>query len=125
MIHQRLEQGGHKWQKTNLVTQPGRGGGYDSYVCEHCGCVGKSYNLGYIDIPQRHAYKASKCPKAPKAARVKITRCGGYGPQFKNLVPDSIHEVLDRPELGSTERGVWVMGVGEPVLLLWGEFTEV
>ena len=122
MIQQTLEQGGHKWRKVNLVTKSGRGGGYDQYQCEYCGCVGKSYRLGMISIPQRHAYKASLCKKQPAHGRLKVIKCGAFGEEFANLTPGSIHDIVLPPAGESNERGKWVKGVSEPVLLLWGEF---
>lgn len=122
MIQQTLEQGGHKWRKVNHVTKSGRNGGYDQYQCEYCGCVGKSYKLGMISIPQRHAYKASLCKKQPAHGRLQITRCNAAGPQFANMTPGSVHNIVLPPAGESEEKGRWVMGVGEPVLLIWGEF---
>ena len=122
MIIQTLEQGGHKWEKINLVTKLSPRGGYDQYKCKYCGCVGKSYWLGKIAIPQRYAYKAPLCKKQPTYGRLRVTKCGAMGPQFANITPGSIHDIVLPPAGESDSRGKWVKGVSEPVLLLWGEF---
>lgn len=36
----------HDWRKTNLVTQRGRDGLFDSFRCHRCGVTGKRYTLG-------------------------------------------------------------------------------
>lgn len=51
--------------------------------------------------------------------KIIIKRCTAFGPQFENLQPGSIHEVLEK-----TERGWWVMGVREKVLVLYSEAKE-
>lgn len=53
--------------------------------------------------------------------KIQIDECGAYGPQFENLTPGSIHEVIEPPAGESDRRGWWVMGVGEPVLVLTRE----
>jgi len=57
--------------------------------------------------------------------KIKINHCGACGPQFENLTDGSIHEVIPTPEGESDRRGWWVMGVGEPVLVLTREATVV
>ncbi len=122
MIHQSLSNGGHRWEKQNLATLPGRKGGYDIYKCSQCGIVGRSYQIGMIDIPEKFAHKAASCPKVVKTGKIEVIRCAAVGPQFKNLTPGSIHCVMDAPSGENSTRGVWVMGCGEPVMLLYGEF---
>ena len=50
--------------------------------------------------------------------KIKIKRCEAFGPQFENLTPGSIHEVIKPPAGSDDSRGWWVMGIGEPVLVL-------
>lgn len=58
--------------------------------------------------------------------RIQITGCRAFGKQFENLKHGTIHELCDPPEgYIQGERGYWVMGVGEPVLVLYGEFKEI
>jgi hypothetical protein len=58
--------------------------------------------------------------------RIQITECHAFGSQFKNLTHGSIHELCEPAEgYKQGERGYWVMGVGEPVLVLYGEFKEI
>ena len=125
MIHQSLSEGGHKWEKQNLVTISGRKGNYDIYKCSQCGIEGRSYHLGTIDIPEKFAHKANSCPKLLKKGKIRVIRCTAVGAQFKNLTPNSIHNVIDVPAGKSSTRGVWVMGVDEPVMLLYGEFNFI
>lgn len=128
MITIEINHGGHDWQKKNLVTLSGRKGSYDIMKCSKCGIEGKrrtfntitlkaSYNLekinncnGVHDIPQK----------------IQITICGGFGKQFSNLTPNSIHDVVEPPApYKNDSSGVWVMGVGEPVKVLHNEFKKV
>ncbi len=125
MRHQNLSEGGHKWEKQNLITLSSPKGGYDLYKCSQCGIEGRSYRLGTIDIPERYAHKAEACPGLVKRGTVKVTRCMAAGAAFSNLTPGSIHNVIETPQGESDARGVWVMGNGEPVLLLYGEFTFI
>lgn len=125
MIHQSLSEGGHRWEKQNLVTLSARRGGCDTYKCCQCGIEGRSYHLGTIDIPEKFAHKAKSCPKLVKKGKIKVIRCNAVGTQFANLTPNSIHNVIDTPIGESSTRGVWVMGVGEPVMLLYGEFNFI
>lgn len=61
--------------------------------------------------------------------KIKVIQCRAQGESFKNLTPNSIHVIIDPPEGENNEgsgrgmRGVWVMGVGEPVKLLKGEYV--
>lgn len=45
------------------------------------------------------------------------------GKQFSNLTPGSEHDIVPPPPGQDNKRGEWVMGVGEPVLLLAGEYV--
>lgn len=53
--------------------------------------------------------------------KIQIVKCTAHGKPFENLTPGSIHEVITSPIGIETERGWWVMGVGEPVLVLYYE----
>lgn len=53
--------------------------------------------------------------------KIKIKHCTACGPQFENLKDGSIHEVIAPPPGENDRRGWWVMGVGEPVLVLTRE----
>lgn len=125
MFDKLMYEGGHEWEKTNLVTKKDKKGLYDHYKCKHCGIEGKSYSVGTIEVPDRYRDKQALCPGALKHKKVKVTRCTAVGEVFANLIPGSIHEIVDSPLNEDRKRGEWVMGVGEPVLLLYGEFTYV
>ena len=120
-----LLQNGHDWEKMNHVGKKNRRGIYDEFRCKHCGLKGKSYTLGLLEIAERDRKKAAMCKGARKLAKsyVKVIRCEAYGKAFANLTPGSIHKVVPSPDGEKSSRGEWVMGVGEPVLLLFGEFS--
>lgn len=120
-----LLQNGHDWEKVNQVGKKNRRGIYDEFRCKHCGLRGKSYTLGLLEIAERDRKKAAMCKGARKCAKsyVKVIRCDACGKVFANLTPGSIHKVVPSPNGKDNSRGEWVMGVGEPVLLLFGEFS--
>lgn len=116
------------WSKKNLMTLRRGKKLYDEY--EHVsGVVGKRYYMdSYIELTDREYDKFSAWMKANNhvGATIVITNCRACGKQFENLLKDSIHTVIPAPE-GEKEDsiGVWVMGVGEPVKVLNGEFLFV
>ena len=57
--------------------------------------------------------------------RIRITNCRAFGPEFKNLLPGSIHETIKPPKGENNKDGVWVMGAGVPVKVLNGEFVTI
>ena len=120
-----LLQNGHNWEKVNQVGKKNRRGIYDEFRCKHCGLRGKSYTLGLLEIAERDRKKAAMCKGARKFAKsyVKVIRCEACGKAFANLTPGSIHKIVPSPDGEKSSRGEWVMGVGEPVLLLFGEFS--
>ena len=120
-----MKEGGHKWEKQNVVTQTDRNGLFDTYKCAKCGACGKSYRMGEITVSDRTAYRIHVCNGLQRKPYVKVTRCNAAGNQFSNLTPDTIHQVIVPPKGYDNKRGEWVMGVGEPVLLLFGEFVYV
>lgn len=116
-----LKDGGHEWEKLNLVTVSSRKGSYDEYRCKHCGVKVRSYHLGCVTIDVAHV----RCKKSPKTSMIKITHCTAVGPEFENLTPRSIHSTIAQPEGEDNTRGEWVMGVKKPVLVLYREFEYV
>lgn len=121
-----LKIGNHDWEKLNLVTL-GTKRMYDVYCCKKCGIKGRSYKLGTITVKEADVKKIHKCnDKANKAfTRIMVTDCKAFGKQFANITPGSYHDIVSPPPGQSSERGEWVMGVNEPVLLLTGEFIYV
>lgn len=123
MNHYPFSHSNHEFEKQNLMTIMSRRGGYDILKCKNCGITARSYQLGIVK-----SSASPKCRKAPKETirAIQITRCEGVGKQFANLLPNSIHNVITPPK-GYTngERGYWVMGVGEPVLVLFNELIIV
>ena len=116
----------HEWEKQNPVTLRGKTRGcYDVYRCKHCGIEGKSYCLGYIEIPERYGKRIDTCTRRRLGKFLKVTHCGAFGEQFGNLTDGSVHTIIDAPEGKDNQRGEWVMGIGEPVLLLWNEFQYI
>ena len=58
--------------------------------------------------------------------KIQIRVCGAFGPQFMNLLPNTIHTIIKPPKGFKNNRdGYWVMGVGEPVRVLKGEFNFI
>lgn len=124
MILAKFEDGGHSWEKTNLVTKEGKQL-YDTYQCRHCGLKARMVSFGFLQISERSRKKFERCPAVKKATQIRITACDAVGSQFENLTPGSVHNIIDAPEGFSDKGGVWVMGVGEPVKVLFREFEYV
>lgn len=112
----------HNFEKQNLVTQFDKRGQYDVYKCSACGLSGKARTLTSISISENSRKRASNCPKAVSSQRVRITKCNAVGKLFGNLTPGSVHDVIPPPSGQDNSRGLWVMGVGEPVKILFGEY---
>lgn len=124
-----LENRLHDWEKQNSVTQTDKFGMYDLLQCRHCEIKAKRYGL------QEHVFTqgkvsgglASNCTPREDTfigIRIQVRECSAKGPAFKNITPKSIHRIVPAPKNyvnGGT--GCWVMGTGEPVMLLWDEFT--
>lgn len=130
MYQSNIKTSGHVWEKQNLVTISSKGKLYDKMVCKNCNMRGKRYGFEVVEVLEIYKFEnVHRCPKAkpveiPK--KVKVTICTAVGAQFKNLLPDSIHEVVT-PPIGykNDDTGVWVMGVGERVRLLPNEFIKI
>lgn len=118
-----IEETTHEFIKENLVTVSDSKGMYDIFVCSKCGVKAKSYQLGYVRFDGR-SKNPNQCSNADVAVRVKVSKCDTHGPQFRNLLPGSIHDVVESPDskYKNGESGYWVMGIGEPVRLLPGEY---
>ena len=54
--------------------------------------------------------------------KIRIIRCNAFGPEFINLTPGSVHEVIKTPE---GETGTWIMGVSEPVKVFAQEYVVI
>nr|DAX92104.1 MAG TPA: hypothetical protein [Caudoviricetes sp.] len=120
----KLSIGAHRWGKINLVTQ-GKKHQFDIFQCVRCGLVGKSYCLGTITIPEKDVPKMNKCKGVKQASHIKITYCRAFGNEFSGLTPGSIHTIIHSPKGENNQRGEWVMGKTEPVLVLFGEFEYI
>ncbi|KAF0198452.1 MAG: hypothetical protein FD170_3998 [Bacteroidetes bacterium] len=132
MYHVDMSESGHDFDKQNLVTVHDRKkGGYDLYKCKNCGIIGKSRTIGIIQIPESYneisAYKCKKQIEFTVPKRIKITKCLAHGKQFANVViPGSEHDVVSPPDMYVNDRtGVWVMGIGEKVKILRGEYEPI
>jgi hypothetical protein len=121
-----LSEGGHTWEKQNLVTIATRKSSYDILKCKHCGIEGKTTSLWTIRLKGSYSSdKVYNCPNNKTAVHIQITQCHAFGKVFANLTPGSIHEVITPPEEYKNDRGIWVMGVGEPVKVLSDEFKII
>ena len=125
MIRIEMSRTPHEWEKQNPVTLWGAKGCYDVYRCKHCGIEGKSYRLGFVDILERYAKRVYICTRQRLVNSLRVIHCNAFGNQFGNLTDGSVHSIIDPPEGQDNQRGEWVMGVGEPVLLLYNEFEYV
>ena len=57
----------------------------------------------------------------PTNKKLKIGHFTGYSSEFKDLIRDSIHEIIETPdryEGQKSQDGYWVMGITEPELVL-------
>ena len=126
MIRTNFTEGGHDWKKTNLVTLQSKGGSqYDLYRCSCCGLEAKMYRFKELVVDERYRRKLVRCSGMKESRQLQIIHCRAVGSQFANLTPGSIHDIIDPPEGYNRERGEWVMGVGEPVKVLCGEFRYI
>lgn len=103
---------------------------YVEMVCKFCGMKGKRYGFEVVEVSGNYKLEnVMLCPKAPKVepqGPIRIIRCGASGKAFGNLTPGSIHDICIPPGAYKNDHtGVWVMGVGEPVKLLTGEFQNL
>lgn len=121
MIHANFDEGGHCWEKTNLVTREGKEL-YNTYKCRCCGLKAKMVSFGILQISERSRKKFERCTAAEKATQIEIIQCDAVGPQFTNLTPGSVHDIINPPTGFDNKNGVWVMGNGEPVKVLFREF---
>jgi hypothetical protein len=61
-----------------------------------------------------------------KTKRIRIKYCTAFGEAFGNLTHGSEHDVIKPPaHYKNDKKGVWVMGVGEPVKVLNGEYETL
>lgn len=124
-----MNKAGHLWVKQNLVTIVKARKNYDIMKCAACGIEGKTVGLTDIKLKDSYGAKITQCPKwnetqLPKVIR--ITRCTAMGPLFANLQPGTQHDVISPPEgYQNKPDRVWVMGAGEPVAVLVGEFQTI
>lgn len=125
MIQVEISHGGHQWAKENMVTQHNRNGMYDVYRCSCCGLEVKSYSLGMIAAYEKDRAKLDNCPGRASKSQIRITHCNANGKQFENLFPGSKHMIIPPPPGYDNKRGEWVMGMGEPVLVLFNEFVYI
>ena len=130
MYQSNIKTSQHVWEKQNLATVSRRGKMFDEMVCKNCKMKGRRH--GFVVVSVSESYKSENvhlCPKAktielPK--QVKVTQCSAYGKVFANLTPNSIHDIIAPPNSYKNDHtGVWVMGIGEPVKLVTGEFSKV
>lgn len=122
-----IARSGHDFDKLNLVSIHGKFGLYDIVKCKKCGVKGKRYDFQNVLINESvNEDKAIFCNKREIKLKIKIILCHAVGDFFKNLTPNSIHNVIDTPSNEKKDgSGVWVMGNGVPVKVINGEFEYV
>lgn len=124
------DQGGHNWEKQNLVTIMDRKGHYDIYKCSKCGMQAKSDTISTIKLKGSYSienvYNCKGDNSINELNRIRITNCTAQGKSFENLKPNTEHSIITPPEgYKNDHTGVWVMGVGEPVKILTSEFIKL
>lgn len=120
-----IRAGGHSWEKQNLMTVFKAGKACDIYKCTQCGLTGKSIQLGQITIRESDLKKAVRCKGIAPEKSLKVVSCNASGKQFAGLTPGSMHAIVKPPSGENNNRGEWVMGATEPVMLIFGEFVYV
>lgn len=113
----------HKFRKKNLI---GKADHSDDYECELCGLRGNRPGLAeYVNVDGRFTKKARECDGSVAVKRLQVVRCSAFGKAFENATPGSIHDIVKPPDGNNNHRGEWIMGNGEPILLLNGEYRLV
>lgn len=126
----------HKFEKQNLVTLIDRYGfAFDRYQCKYCGLTGRRRGFSAF-LEMKEGGLSEFCPKAPPDVSDKYTskqviivsKPFVNNPAFNNILVGSHHRIIEPPKDEIPRNGligVWVMGVGEPVRLLPGEFEMI
>ena len=130
----------HDFRKVNLVTQKESGGRmFDMLKCSKCGIKGKRYGVDEV-IMVSNSYsdkKIKECDGSLKkelecgpdeyvGRKIKVGHVTVMNSAFDNLKPGTEHQVIvPPPDKLNGERGIWLQGIGEPVMLLFGEFVFV
>lgn len=129
MFNVHIKESNHHWIKRNLVTITNGRQHYDQVECSQCHMKGKRYSLTHVEVSERYKKdNVFNCKNAPKVMtqKIRIKRCNAGGKQFANLTDGSEHLVISPPDgYENDHRGVWVMGVGEPVKVLSHEFEVI
>lgn len=118
------------WTKVNLLTLKYGKRTYDLYKHDS-GITAKRWGLSDVLSITEHDFKkysayTDKYNKNLKGKMISIVNCDAYGSQFANITPNSIHCVIPAPEGNvDDDKGVWVMGVNEPVKILNNEFKYI
>lgn len=116
----RMGEGNHRWDKKNLVTAKG---GYDTHVCTECGIEARVYRLGEYTSDKLTEEQLRFCSKVPRliVKEITITNLETADPRWSNLKKGSTHKVVEPPKGENENKGFWVMGVGEPVIVFFRE----
>lgn len=103
---------------------------YDILKCEQCGIQGKRFGIDeYVKVLDSTSDKkilncTGKIKDQYLGKTIRVDNCQASGKQFSNLTQGSYHEIVTPPSgYHNGDRGIWVQGVGEPVKLLFNEFT--
>jgi len=59
-----------------------------------------------------------------ESQKIMVISCTAIGKIFANATPGSIHETVEPPAERKDRDEIWIMGVGEPIRLLGGEYTR-
>lgn len=112
-----------------MITRVSRGKMFDEYKCANCGIRGRSLTLGTIEVSNTYnESKVKHCPSSTyqRPKRVLVNNFHGQGKVFANIKDGQEYDVIDPPPPYKDDyKGVWVMGVGEPIKLLTDEYTVI
>ena len=57
--------------------------------------------------------------------KLRVINCEAFGKEIEHLTPGSVHEIVKPPHGQNNQKGEWVMGKTEPVLVLHREFSYI
>lgn len=117
----------HTFNKVNQVSHKD---GSDTWECTKCGIKGKRPMLAdYIICSAQSEKKVKYCNTIKSTSlfvhkRIKVTYCTAVGNEFNEVIPGSVHYTIKPPiDFYDDSKGVWVMGISEPIKLLINEFN--
>ncbi len=121
----------HSLEKQNGLTIVKGKKSYDIQKCSKCGIIFHTVGFhGLIPKGKVSEKKLLECDgsflktrKEQTGKWITVTHCTAQGEAFSNIETGTSHKIITPPEPYKNDvRGVWIMGVGEPVKILNNEF---